>query len=222
MKHATVLIVLCGASFMSAQAKSRDIAAAVFGGEAALKQFLNAKEVTAQRIHKKPDDVPRQIFSPYSLASYTRDSGVVLSRAQADSLQALLGSQASYLWTHDVPDDTPVMVNQCLPDYGVLFTCKGPDGAVQLAFCMKCNLFAVFVGAANDAERVNVEEDLDAMKPTLTKLLKELFPHDDDITEFRRKRPNQAMQPTAGRSEATSQFMTTYPFQVTLALASGG
>ena len=33
---------------------------------------------------------------------------------------------------------------------------------------------------------------------------------------------NQAMQPTAGRSEAASQFMKTPPFQATLALASGG
>ena len=35
-------------------------------------------------------------------------------------------------------------------------------------------------------------------------------------------RPNQAMQPTAGRFEAASQFMKTPPLQATLALASGG
>jgi len=35
-------------------------------------------------------------------------------------------------------------------------------------------------------------------------------------------RPNQALQPTAGRSEAASQFMKTHPLQATLAPTSGG
>jgi len=38
----------------------------------------------------------------------------------------------------------------------------------------------------------------------------------------RRGRPNQTMQPTAGRSDASLHFMQTRPFQATLALASGG
>ena len=42
-------------------------------------------------------------------------------------------------------------------------------------------------------------------------------------TEYgKRNSSNQAMQPTAGRSEAASQFMKTPPFQSTRALASGG
>jgi hypothetical protein len=33
---------------------------------------------------------------------------------------------------------------------------------------------------------------------------------------------NQAMQPTAGRSDASLHFMKKHPLQATLALASGG
>jgi hypothetical protein len=35
-------------------------------------------------------------------------------------------------------------------------------------------------------------------------------------------RPNQAMQPTAGRFDASLYFMKTPPLQFTLALVSGG
>jgi len=36
------------------------------------------------------------------------------------------------------------------------------------------------------------------------------------------ERPNQTMQPTAGRFDAQLSFMKTRPLQSTLALASGG
>jgi hypothetical protein len=36
------------------------------------------------------------------------------------------------------------------------------------------------------------------------------------------RRPNQAMQPTAGRCTASLPFMKTRPFQATLALTSDG
>ncbi len=179
-----------------AENKRRNVAVAVFGGDVAFKQFLNAKKIMAQRLYLKQTDASKAW--PYSLASYIHDPEVDLSRAQVDALHALFASQTSYLWTHDVPDDTPVMVKLCLPDYGVLFTCTSADFTVQIAICMKCDLFAVFVGAGNGAKRVNREEDLDAMKPGLAKLLGELFPLASDITEIRLKSSNQGLQPTAG------------------------
>jgi hypothetical protein len=36
------------------------------------------------------------------------------------------------------------------------------------------------------------------------------------------KKPNQTMQPTAGRCKVSLHFMKTRPFRATLALASGG
>ncbi len=36
-----------------------------------------------------------------------------------------------------------------------------------------------------------------------------------------KKRPNQTMQPTAGRSDASLNFMKTHPLQIALAPASG-
>ena len=246
MKAFTCLIGIFAAFVANAEGKPRDVATAVFGDEVALKQFLSAEVVTAQRLHLKPQDSlgtrtidPATLSQPqleallnaidaphlpyeYSLGSYTRDPEVVLSRAQVGALDALFTNEASYLWTHDVSNDTPVMMKMCLPEYGVVFTCKSRNQSVQVALCMKCGVFGVFVGVGNQARRVNKEEDLDFMKPGLSKLLKELFPHDNDITTFYPKRPNQAMQPTARRSEAVSQFMKTPLLQATPALAIGG
>jgi hypothetical protein len=211
------LSLLLAATASAAQIKRGDIAAAVFGDEATLKSFMSATEITTQRLHHRS-----RAADWYALSGYTRGAAMAVPPSQVAKLRKLFSDSKSYTW-HHVPDEHGLVSEKaCTPDYGLLLTLRDGQRVVQIALCFQCDLFAVFVGEGAQPRRVNVEEDFDFVRPQLVEIARSLFPHDEDIQALQHRRPNQALQPTAGRSENYEVELENRKDMRRLALASGG
>jgi hypothetical protein len=112
----------------------------------------------------------------------------VIPQAETKELRSLFTAESSFLW-HSEPKNGVREVKACLPDYGVLMTFRGSAGAVSIALCFKCDLFAVFWSGGDKEFRVNTEEDFDLIRPQLVALVKRLFPKDATIQSLKPVNP---------------------------------
>jgi hypothetical protein len=165
-----------------------DVAHGVFSDETTLKRFLAATDVTAERLFLK-SPVNGRIPDERQLSSYTRGEGMVIPEAETKELRSLFTAESSFLW-HSEPKNGLRKVKACMPNYGVLITFQGSDGAVSIALCFECDLFGVFWTAGGKEFRVNAEEDLDVIRPQLVALVKGLFPRDATIQSLKPVNPN--------------------------------
>jgi hypothetical protein len=194
-----------------------DVTRSVFSDETTLKRFLAATDLTAQRLFLKPDV---KYGDQWQLGGYTRGEAKVIPETETKELRSLFTTESSFLW-HSEPKNGAVTVKPCIPDYGVLLTFQDSAGAVSIALCFECDLFAVFRNGA----RVNEEEDFDRIRSQLVALVKRLFPQDAAIQGLTESAginlTNRWSQPLAvplGHLEMTSNT----PPKTKLVVASGG
>ena len=114
---------------------------------------------------------------------------MVIPEAEVKQLKSLFTAESSFLW-HSEPKNGLRQVKPCMPNYGVLLTFRGSDGAVSIALCFECDLFGVFWSGRGKEFRVNAEEDLDVIRPQLVALVKRLFPRDATIQSLKPVNPN--------------------------------
>lgn len=140
----------------------------VFGGEQTLVTFKAAQTVTAQRLRFRSEH-PK---SSWQLDSYEHEAPVVVAPGQARELHRLLVQGSSYKW------DT---AKRCAPNYGVLITFHAGQQVVRVALCFECNTIGVYNTSDDTASRVNREEDVDPIRPSLVAIAKFVFPADSAI-----------------------------------------
>jgi hypothetical protein len=139
--------------------------------------------VTAQRLFVEANVNYRD---QWELCGYTRGEAKVIPEAETKELRSLFTAETSFLW-HSEPKNGLTEVKACIPDHGVLLTFRGRAGAVSIALCFKCDLFAVFWSGSGQEFRVNAEEDFDRIRPQLVALVKRLFPDDPDMQKLQDK-----------------------------------
>jgi hypothetical protein len=185
MKSAIVSLVVT----IGVHAYGHDLAKAVFSDRTTYERFISASDVAATRLmlEKSPDGTIAG--SPWQLGSYSRGESTIVPHAEAEQLRRLFTSESSFLW-HSEPKNGLRQVKSCAPNYGVLLTFRGSDGAVSIALCFECDLFGVFWSGGGKEFRVNAEEDLDVIRPQLVALVKRLFPRDATIQSLKPVNPN--------------------------------
>jgi hypothetical protein len=144
----------------------------VFGNRQLFDVVVASQQVTAQRLHWRD----RNEISPDVLSNYNRGPSVPVPASQAQRLKHLLQRSSSYYQGSNA--------KSCIPDYGVLFTFRSGDRAVQIALCFNCNMLDVFDGGDDKARSVNTLPDFDPMRSDLVAIVKKVFPDDPEIQDL--------------------------------------
>ena len=146
-----------------------DLTANVFRNKALRTAFADASTATIQRLHwRRPETAPDA-----DLKHYESDSMLPVPPATLHRIQRLFQDPESFAW----PDTNTISFKPCIPEYTVLLTLHNPSHEVQLALCLRCNVFGVY----DKNSRVNAMEDFDRIKPQIMRLLKPIFPSDPDV-----------------------------------------
>lgn len=144
----------------------------VFKDDEVFDVMMNSPQVTAQRLHRKSDTFPTY---QALLSGYTRDGSMKLSNDQAQQIKTLLQSPSSYMWD----------VNNCLPDYGVVYNFQSGGHAVHVAFCFECNIIGVFDGDNDASNSINFTSLFNPVRGQMVTLSKTLFPNDREIQKLK-------------------------------------
>jgi hypothetical protein len=148
----------------------------VFGNRQLFDAFVASEQVTAQRLHRGD----RNKITPDVLSNYKRGPSVPVPGSQARRLKRILQRSSSYYQGSNR--------KACIPDYGVLFTFRSGDRAVQVALCFNCNMLDVFDGGDDKARSVNSLPDFDPMRSDLVAIVKKVFPDDPEIQDLESRR----------------------------------
>jgi hypothetical protein len=155
---------------------NEELVAKAFGSRQIFDAFIASQQLTAQRLH--PRD--RNEILPDILSNYKRGPSVAVPASQARRLKRLLQRSSSYYQGSDR--------KACLPEYGVLFTFRSGDKAVQVALCFNCNMLEVCDGGDDKARPVNSLPDFDPMRSDLVAIVKRVFPDDGEIQDLESRR----------------------------------
>lgn len=153
-------------------APHQDVAKKVFRDQETLNAFLQAQDVTAQRLYleRKPGGVHRGMLS-----NYRRGAVVKVSPQLAAQIRQLLKQASSYVWGRGV--------KMCIVDYGVLFTFEGSGSPIRVAICFECDWLGIFTND-DDTRIINEERDIDPARRELVAIVKSIFPDDPEIQEL--------------------------------------
>lgn len=151
----------------------QDVIQKVFGNQQNYDTFVFSQKVTAQLLHKQDE------ANPIKLKGYNSDAPISLSSEEIQKIKPLLQNPPSYLWN---------IGNNCIPDYGVLFTFHSEQRTVRVAVCFKCNMLGVFDSKDDNAGQINSEYIIDPMHAQLVALVKSIFPNDPTIQSLKEKR----------------------------------
>lgn len=154
------------------RAPNEEFISKAFGSGQLFDAFVASQQVTAQRLHWRD----RHQISPDVLSDYNRGPSVPVPASQARRLKRLLQRSSSYYQGSNR--------KACIPDYGVLFTFRSGDRAVQVALCFNCNMLDVFDGGDDKARPVNSLPDFDPMRSDLVAIVKKVFPDDSEIQDL--------------------------------------
>jgi len=151
---------------------NEELISKVFGNRQIFDSFVAAQQVTAQRLHWRN----RNEITPDILSNYKRGPSVPVPMSQAQRLKRILQRSSSYYQGSNA--------KACIPDYGVLFTFRSGDRAVQVALCFNCDMLGIFDGGDDKARSVNSLPDFDPMRGRLVAIVKKVFPDDAEIQEL--------------------------------------
>jgi len=155
---------------------NEELVSKAFGSRQIFDAFIASQQVTAQRLHRRD----RNEISPDVLSNYKRGPSVAVPASQARRLKRVMQRSSSYYQGSNR--------KACIPDYGVLFTFRSGDRAVQVALCFNCNMLEVFDGGDDKARPVNSLPDFDPMRSDLVAIVKKVFPDDGEIRELESRR----------------------------------
>lgn len=144
----------------------RDVIDRVFKDWLNQSVMMDSPEVTAQRLHRKPDG------DPDHLSGYERDAPVTLTPTEAWRIKSLLREPSSYLWDARAT---------CTPDYGMVYNFQCAGHSVHAAFCLKCNIIGIFDSDNDASNRVNFTSQFNPMRGQIVTLSKALFPNDGEM-----------------------------------------
>lgn len=147
-----------------------------FGNRQVFDAFVASQQVSAQRLHWRD----RREITPDVLSNYKRGPSVSVPAPQAQRLKRILQRSSSHYQGSDR--------KACIPDYGVLFTFRSGDRAIQVALCFNCNMLDVFDGGDDKARSVNSLPDFDPMRSDLVAIVKKVFPDDAEIQGLESRR----------------------------------
>ena len=155
---------------------NEELVSKAFGSRQIFDTFIASQQVTAQRLHWRD----RNERSADVLSNYKRGPSVAVPASQARRLKRLLQRSSSYYQGSNA--------KACIPDYGVLFTFRFGDRAVQVALCFNCNMLEVFDGGDDKARSVNTLPDFDPMRSDLVAIVKKVFPDDAELGDLESRR----------------------------------
>jgi hypothetical protein len=141
----------------------------VFGNRQLFDAFVASQQVSAQRLHWQD----RHEITPDVLSNYKRGPSVPVPASQTRRLKRILQRSPSFYQGSNR--------KACIPEYGVLFTFRSGDRAIQIALCFNCNMLDVFDGSDDRARSVNSLPDFDPMRSDLVAIVKKVFPDDAEI-----------------------------------------
>ena len=119
-------------------------------------------------------------YPPDVLSNYKRGPFVPMPASQSQRLKRVMQRSSSYYQGSNA--------KSCIPDYGVLFTFRDGQRAIQVALCFNCNMLAVFDGGDDKARSVNTLPDFDPMRSDLVAIVKKVFPDDAEIQDLQSRR----------------------------------
>lgn len=166
----------------------RSVVESVFCEEQTYDAFFAATYVSAFRLHLR-DPRANELGESHELKDYARSEEVALTAAQIVELRRIVTDESSYAWYSEWKNGVKE-AKLCGPNYGVLFVFRGGKETVSVALCFQCDQIGVFRGEGNNPASTNEESDIDPAVSLLVKLVKEVFPHDQELQKLNPQRPS--------------------------------